>query len=41
MIHGSGNGAMTLNDHYWLSDAQMEKLEPFFPKSQGKPRVDD
>lgn len=26
---------------YWLSDAQMERLKPFFPKSHGKPRVDD
>ncbi|WP_292294940.1 transposase, partial [Marivita sp.] len=23
------------------SDAQMARLEPFFPKSHGKPRVDD
>jgi transposase len=26
---------------FWLSDAQMKVLEPFFPKSHGKPRVDD
>ena len=26
---------------YWLSDAQMAKLAPFFPRSHGKPRVDD
>ncbi len=25
----------------WLTDAQMERLKPFFPKSYGKPRVDD
>jgi transposase len=25
----------------WLSDTQMAKLERFFPKSRGKPRVDD
>ena len=25
----------------WLTDAQMERLKPFFPKSHGKPRVDD
>jgi len=30
-----------MNDLYWLSDAQMAKLEPFFPKSHGKQRVDD
>ena len=26
---------------YWLTDEQMAKLAPFFPKSHGKPRVDD
>ena len=30
-----------MSDLYWLSDAQMAKLEPFFPKSHGRPRVDD
>ena len=30
-----------MSDLYWLSDTQMAKLEPFFPKSHGKPRVDD
>jgi transposase len=30
-----------MSDLYWLSDAHMSKLEPFFPKSHGKPRVDD
>ena len=30
-----------MSDLFWLSDAQMTKLEPFFPKSHGKPRVDD
>ena len=30
-----------MSDLYWLSDAQMAKLEPFFPKSHGKLRVDD
>ena len=30
-----------MSDLYWLSAAQMAKLEPFFPKSHGKPRVDD
>lgn len=25
----------------WLTDAQMARLQPFFPKSHGKPRVDD
>jgi hypothetical protein len=26
---------------YWLTDARMERLRPFFPKLCGKPRVDD
>ena len=30
-----------MSDLYCLSDTQMAKLEPFFPKSHGKPRVDD
>ena len=30
-----------MSNLYWLSDAQMERLKPFFPKSPGKPRVDD
>ena len=28
-------------DLFWLTDAQMARLEPFFPKPHGKPRVDD
>ena len=30
-----------MSDLYWLTDEQMERLQPFFPKSRGKPRVDD
>jgi transposase len=26
---------------FWLTEAQIARLEPFFPKSHGKPRVDD
>ncbi|WP_415839963.1 transposase, partial [Paracoccus yeei] len=26
---------------YWLTDAQIERLRPFFPKFRGRPRVDD
>jgi transposase len=26
---------------FWLTDEQMERLKPFFPRSRGKPRVDD
>ncbi|WP_337138049.1 transposase, partial [Sphingomonas aquatica] len=30
-----------MSDLYWLTDEQMARLQPFFPKSHGKPRVDD
>ncbi len=30
-----------MSNLYWLTDEQMERLKPFFPKCQGKPRVDD
>ncbi len=30
-----------MSDLFWLTDAQMARLKPFFPKSHGKPRVDD
>ena len=26
---------------FWLTDDQMARLRPYFPKSHGKPRVDD
>jgi transposase len=30
-----------MSDLFWLSEAQVERLRPFFPKPRGKPRVDD
>ena len=30
-----------MSNLYWLTEAQMARLEPFFPKSDGRPRVDD
>jgi transposase len=30
-----------MSDLYCLTDEQMERLRPYFPKSHGKPRVDD
>lgn len=30
-----------MSDLLWLTDGQMACLGPFFPKSHGKPRVDD
>lgn len=29
-----------MSDLFWLTDEQMAKLSPFFPKSHGKSRVD-
>ena len=30
-----------MSDLIWLSDAQMERINPYFPLSHGVPRVDD
>ena len=30
-----------MSDLFWLTDEQMERLRPHFPRSHGKPRVDD
>lgn len=30
-----------MSNLFWLTDEQMERLRPFFPKSHGKSRVDD
>ncbi len=30
-----------MSDLYWLTVEQMARLAPYFPKSHGKPRVDD
>ena len=30
-----------MSDLFWLTEAHMARLEPYFPKSHGKPRVDD
>ena len=30
-----------MSDLFWLTDAQMERLKPFFPLSHGVPRVDN
>ena len=38
--HGFGP-RMRMSNLFWLTDAQMERLRPFFPKSHGRPRVDD
>ncbi|WP_240475067.1 transposase [Terasakiella pusilla] len=30
-----------MSDHFWLSDEQLKRIEPYFPLSHGIPRVDD
>ena len=30
-----------MSDLLWLTEAQMRKIEPYFPLSHGVPRVDD
>ena len=30
-----------MSDLYLLTEKQMARLRPYFPKSHGKPRVDD
>lgn len=30
-----------MSGYFWLTDLQMERLRPFFPRFRGKPRVDD
>jgi len=34
------NGGI-MSNLFWLSEEQMARLRPYFPKSHGKPRVDD
>jgi transposase len=35
------HGDRSTSNLFWLTDAPMARLEPFSPKSHGKPRVDD
>ena len=30
-----------MSELFWLTEAQVERLKPYFPKSRGKPRVND
>ena len=30
-----------MSDLFWLSEEQVDRLRPYFPKSRGKPQVDD
>lgn len=41
MIQARGLTWVLMSNLFWLTDVQMERLRPFFPKSHGVPRVDD
>ena len=41
MIQAPELTGVEMGNLFWLTDAQMERLKPFFQKSHGKPRVDD
>lgn len=30
-----------MNDYFYLSDSQLDRIKPYFPKPHGVPRVDD
>ena len=30
-----------MSDCYWLTKTQLERIKPYFPRSHGRPRVDD
>ncbi len=30
-----------MSDYYWLSEDQVNRIKPYFPRSHGVPRVDD
>lgn len=30
-----------MSDHYWLTETQLERIKPYFPRPHGRPRVDD
>jgi transposase len=32
---------VVVSNLFWLTDEQVDRLKPFFPKCHGKPRVDD
>ena len=41
MIDSPELKGVMISNLYWLTGEQMERLKPFFPKSHGKPRVND
>ena len=41
MIHAPELTGGNMSNLFWLTEEQMDRLRPYFPKSHGKPRVDD
>jgi transposase len=41
VIQGPGLTGVVMRNRFWLTGAQMARPRPFFPRSHGKPRVDD
>ncbi len=41
MIQAPELTGVSMSNLFWLTEVQMERLRPFFPKSHGVPRVDD
>ena len=41
MIQAPELTGVTMSNLFWLTDAKTARLQPFFTKRDGKPRVDD
>ena len=41
MVQSRALTAVIMSHLFWLTEEQMERLPTLFPKSHGKPRVDD
>ena len=41
MVHDPQLMGDIMSNLYWLTEAQMQRLRPYFPKSRGRARVDD
>jgi hypothetical protein len=41
VIHASELTGVMMSNLFWLTEEQIDRLRPFFPKSHGKPRVGD
>ena len=41
VLFKSPNHGDRMRNFYWLNEAQMDRLRPYFPKSPGRVRVDD